>query len=93
MRPLRGRGPVVRPERLAAVVELVARGVDEVARLTERHPLPWTVVRDRSDGHLVARVRDARGAWVCSAVGEGAALVVELGALAVGGFCEVRNQG
>lgn len=81
----------MRPDRVASVVELVARGVDEVARLTERHPLPWTVIRERSDGHPVARLRDARGGWVCSAVGEGAALVVELGALAVGGFFDGRN--
>jgi len=91
VRPLRGRGRVVKPERLAAVVELVARGVDEAARVVERHPLPWTVVRDRSEGHLVARIRDARGAWVCSAVGDGAAIVVELGALAFGGFFKGQN--
>jgi hypothetical protein len=76
----------MKAERSTSVVELVELGIGEAERLVKRHPLPWTVVRTRDSGALLVRVKDARGVVLVSAVGEGAALVVELGSLAVGGF-------
>lgn len=66
-------------------VELERLGLQFAELLVSRHPFPWRLDND-SEG---SRVYDSRGVEVISAHGEGARLLVELGARSV---CSLWHQ-